>query len=57
VLTTSVTLARLVGSVRFGFLWTTRSMVFAMQVFAGALIVALVTVALVFRTLPEEPAE
>jgi MFS family permease len=53
-LTTSVTLARLVGSVLFGFLWTTRTMAFAVQVFACTLIAMLVVVSVVFRNMPDE---
>jgi MFS family permease len=51
-LTTSITLARLVGSVLFGYLWTTRTMTFAVEVFGAALLVALVLVTLVFRGMP-----
>jgi MFS family permease len=55
-LTTGITLARLAGSVLFGYLWTARTMVFAVQVFAVALVVALLLVVFVFRALPEERA-
>jgi MFS family permease len=55
-LTTGITLARLAGSVLFGYLWTARTMVFAVQVFGAALVVALVLVVFVFRALPEERA-
>jgi MFS family permease len=53
-LTTSITLARLVGSVLFGYVWTTRTMAVAVQVFGGALVVALVLVTFAFRAMPDE---
>ncbi|MEO7274978.1 MAG: MFS transporter [Vicinamibacterales bacterium] len=55
-LTTAVTLARLVGSIGFGWLWTARSMPFAIAVFGVALLAALIAVAALFRTVEGEPA-
>jgi MFS family permease len=53
-LTTSITLARLVGSVLFGYLWTARSMVFAVEVFGCILIAALVLVVFVFKGISDD---
>jgi MFS family permease len=55
-LTTSITLARLVGSVLFGYLWTTRTMTFAVLVFGAALVAALVVVTFLLRAMPDEGA-
>ena len=50
VLTTGITLARLVGSVLFGYLWTVTAARSALQIFAGGLVTCLVLAAFTLST-------
>jgi len=50
ILTTGITLARLVGSVLFGYLWTATAARSALQIFAGGLIICLVLAAFTLST-------